>query len=169
MTEDLSNSPNRARIIRLRFFAIFLLVFASDQVTKQIMLDLIFWPPRWIEVAAILNFVPVWNRGMSFGMLADGGLIVRIGLTVLAFAVSGWFFWMLPRLDRLQRLAGAAIAGGAIGNAIDRLRFGRVVDFIDFHIGAWHWPAFNIADAAIVVGAGLWAGSILFGQETNET
>jgi signal peptidase II len=106
---------------------------------------------------------------MSFGMLADGGLAVRIGLTVLAFAVSGWFVWMLPKLDRLQRLAGAAIAGGAIGNAIDRLRFGRVVDFIDFHIGAWHWPAFNVADAAITIGAGLWAYSILFGQETNET
>jgi signal peptidase II len=76
---------------------------------------------------------------------------------------------MLPNLDRLQQLAGAAIAGGAIGNAIDRLRFGRVVDFIDFHIGAWHWPAFNFADAAIAIGAGLWAYSILFGQETNET
>ncbi|NDG37036.1 MAG: signal peptidase II, partial [Alphaproteobacteria bacterium] len=53
--------------------------------------------------------------------------------------------------------------------AIDRLRFGRVVDFIDLHIGAWHWPAFNVADAAITIGAGLWAYSILFGQETNET
>ena len=106
---------------------------------------------------------------MSFGMLADGGLEVRFGLTVLAFAVSGWFLWMLPRLDRLQRVAGAVIAGGASGNAIDRLRFGRVVDFIDFHFGAWHWPAFNVADAAITIGAGLWAFSILFGQETNET
>jgi signal peptidase II len=133
------------------------------------MLDLVFNPPRYIEIGLLLNIVPVWNSGMSFGMLADGGIVVRIGLTVLAFAVSGWFVWMLPNLDRLQRLAGAAIAGGAIGNAIDRLRFGRVVDFIDFHIGAWHWPAFNVADAAITIGAGLWAYSILFGQETNET
>ena len=76
---------------------------------------------------------------------------------------------MLPQLDRLQRYAGGAIAGGAIGNAIDRLRFGRVIDFIDLHIGAWHWPAFNIADTAITVGAGLWAYDILFGQETNQT
>ena len=104
---------------------------------------------------------------MSFGLLSDGGFWVRIGLTVLAFLVSGWFVWVLPKLDRFQRFAGAIIAGGAIGNAIDRLRFGRVVDFIDFHIGAWHWPAFNIADTAITIGAGLWAYSILFGQETD--
>ena len=151
------------------FLPVFFAVFIADQISKQIMLDLVFNPPRYIEIGSLLNIVPVWNSGMSFGMLADGGPIVRIGLTVLAFAVSGWFFWMLPRLDRLQRLAGAAIAGGASGNAIDRLRFGRVVDFIDFHVGAWHWPVFNVADAAITIGVGLWAYCILFGQETNET
>ena len=151
------------------FIAVFGSILFADQVSKQIMLDLLFDPPRFIEISLILNLVPVWNSGMSFGLLADGGIWVRIGLTVLAFLVSGWFVWMLPRLDRLQRFAGAAIAGGAIGNAIDRLRFGRVVDFIDVHIGAWHWPAFNVADAAITIGAGLWAYSILLGQETNET
>ena len=152
---------------------LFLLVFATivfvDQVSKQIMLDLLFDPPRYIEVGFILNLVPVWNSGMSFGLLSDGGLWVRIGLTVLAFLVSGWIVLMFPRFDRAQRFAGAAIAGGAIGNAIDRLRFGRVVDFIDLHMGPWHWPAFNVADAAITIGAGLWAYSILFGQETNAT
>jgi signal peptidase II len=151
------------------FLPVFSTVLVADQVSKQIMLDLVFNPPRYIEIGLLLNIVPVWNSGMSFGLLADGGMIVRIGLTMLAFLVSGWLVWMLPNLDRMQRFAGAAIAGGAIGNAIDRLRFGRVVDFIDLHIGAWHWPAFNVADAAITIGAGLWAYSILFGQETNET
>ena len=150
---------------------IFLLVFGAilsvDQASKQIMLSLLFDPPRYVEVSSILNLVPVWNSGMSFGLLSDGGIWVRIGLTLLAFLVSFWFFWMLPKLDCLQRYAGATIAGGAIGNAIDRLRFGRVVDFIDFHVGSWHWPAFNVADTAITIGAGLWAYSILFGQETN--
>ena len=151
----------------------FLLVFGislvADPVSKQIMLDLLFDPPRYFKRNFILNLVPVWNSGMSFGLLADGGLTVRIGLTVLAFLVSGWFVWMLPRLDRPQRYAGAAVAGGAIGNAIDRLRFGRVVDFIDVHIGVWLWPAFRVAVAAIPVGAGLWAYAIWFGQETNQT
>ena len=151
------------------FVSVFVAILIVDQVSKQIMLDLIFDPLRYIEIGVILNLVPVWNSGMSFGILAEGGMPVRIGLTVLAFLVSGWFVWMLPQLDRLQRYAGGAIAGGAIGNAIDRLRFGRVIDFIDLHIGAWHWPAFNIADTAITVGAGLWAYDILFGQETNQT
>ena len=150
------------------FLYVFGVVLVVDQLSKKIMLDLIFEPPRYIEIGLILNLVPVWNSGMSFGLLAEGGMPVRIGLTVLAFLVSGWFVWMLPRLERSQHYAGAAIAGGAIGNAIDRLRFGSVVDFIDLHIDAWHWPAFNVADAAITVGAGLWAYAILFGQETHQ-
>ncbi len=151
------------------FVYVFGLILVVDQVTKQIMLGLIFDPPRYIEINVILNLVPVWNSGMSFGLLAEGGLPVRFFLTTLAFLVSGWFVWMLPRLGWPQRFAGAAIAGGAIGNAIDRLRFGRVVDFIDLHIGAWHWPAFNVADAAITAGAVLWAYAILFGEETHQT
>ena len=151
------------------FLLVFGVILLADQFSKHIMLDLLFDPLRYVEVNSVLNFVPVWNSGMSFGFLSDGGIWVRIGLTVLAFLVSFWFVWMLPKLNWLQRYAGATIAGGAIGNAIDRLRFGRVVDFIDFHIGAWHWPAFNVADAAITIGAGLWAYSILFGQETDAT
>ncbi len=149
------------------FLLVFGVILSADQLSKHIMLDLLFDPMRYVEVNSVLNFVPVWNSGMSFGFLSDGGIWVRVGLTVLAFLVSFWFVWMLPKLDWLQRYAGATIAGGAIGNAIDRLRFGRVVDFIDFHVGAWHWPAFNVADTAITIGAGLWAYSILFGQETN--
>ena len=151
------------------FVVVFLIILCADQATKQIMLDLLFDPPRGIEIGLNLNLVPVWNSGMSFGLLADGGPWVRIVLTALAFLVSGWFVWALPQLDRCQRLAGAIITGGAIGNAIDRLRFGRVIDFIDFHIGAWHWPAFNVADTAITIGAVLWAYTILFGQETDAT
>ena len=153
----------------LLFVLVFLIILCVDQVSKQIMLYLLFDPPRYIAVGLNLNLVPVWNSGMSFGLLSDGGLWVRIGLTALAFLVSGWFVLALPKLDRRQRFAVSIISGGAIGNAIDRLRFGRVVDFIDFHIGAWHWPAFNFADTAITIGAGLWAYSILFGQETDAT
>ena len=167
MTKDIANSRTMLRALRLRFCAIFLTVLIADQVTKQIMLALIFDPPRWIEIAAILNFVPVWNRGMSFGMLADGGMLVSIGLTSLAMAVSAWLFLMAPGFAQTQRLAAPLIAGGAIGNAIDRLRFGKVVDFIDLHYAGLHWPAFNLADAAITIGAVLWGYSILREQETS--
>ena len=68
---------------------------------------------------------------------------------------------------RLERLGAGLIAGGAIGNAVDRLRFGKVVDFIDVYVQTWHWPAFNIADAAITVGAGIWIFSILVERETD--
>ena len=155
--------PLKSKIPHLSLFIlVFLIILCADQVSKQIMLDLLFDPPRYIEVSLNLNLVPVWNSGMSFGLLSDGGLWVRVGLTALAFLVSGWFVWALPQLDRCQRLAGAIIAGGAIGNAIDRLRFGRVVDFIDFHIGAWHWPAFNIADSSITLGGILYFWLIIF-------
>ncbi len=155
--------------IWLRFCTVFLTVLGLDQISKEIMLNLIFRPPRLIEIAAMLNLVPVWNRGMSFGMLADGGAVVPIGLTLLAIAVSAWLFWMAPRFGAVQRVAAALIAGGAIGNAVDRLRFGQVVDFVDVHYAQVHWPAFNFADAAITVGAFLWGYSILFEQETSQT
>ena len=169
MTGSNEHKLRLAQPARLWFCAIFLPIMAADQVTKQIMLDLIFDPPRHIEILAILNLVPVWNRGMSFGMLSNGGVLVPIGLTGLAIVVSAWLFWMVPRLHRVQRLAAALIAGGAIGNAIDRLRFGKVVDFVDLHYAGLHWPAFNLADAAITTGALCWGYSILREQETSQT
>ena len=167
MTENNDQHAPVLRPLRLMFCAIFLLIVLADQATKQIMLGLIFDPPRRIEILSIFNLVPVWNRGMSFGMLAGGGASVPIALTSLAVVVSAWLFWMVPRLYRMQRLAAACIAGGAIGNAIDRLRFGKVVDFIDLHYAGVHWPAFNLADAAITIGAVLWGYSILREQETS--
>ena len=167
MTEQNDHKAPVVRPIRLWFCVIFLLIMGADQAIKQFMLGLIFDPPRRLEIMAILNLVPVWNRGMSFGMLAGGGALVPIGLTGLAFVVSAWLFWMVPRLYRVQRLAAACIAGGAIGNAIDRLRFGKVVDFIDLHYAGVHWPAFNLADAAITIGAVLWGYSVLREQETS--
>ena len=142
-------------------------VIGLDLVSKQVMLALIFDPPRRIEVLPFLNFAPVWNPGISFGMLADGGDVMRYLLTALALAVAAWLIWKVPQFQRLERLGAGLIAGGAIGNAIDRLRFGKVVDFIDVYVQTWHWPAFNIADAAITVGAGIWIFSILFERETD--
>tara|TARA_B100000989_G_scaffold196294_1_gene148262 strand:- start:609 stop:1118 length:510 start_codon:yes stop_codon:yes gene_type:complete len=167
MTENDDHKVQSLHSKRLWFCAIFLVVMTADQVTKYIMLDLIFYPPRRIELLAILNLVPVWNRGMSFGILSTGGSLVPVGLTILAVVVSAWLFWMVPRLNRVQRLAAAFIAGGALGNAIDRLRFGKVVDFIDLHYADIHWPAFNLADAGITTGAVIWGYSILREQETS--
>ena len=150
---------------RVAFLLVCVLIF--DQATKQFMLNWIFAAPRIHPVMPFLNFVPVWNPGISFGILADGGAPVRAGLTLLAFAVVCWFFSQASRLEHIQQIAAGLISGGAIGNAIDRLRFGKVVDFIDVYVQTWHWPAFNVADASITLGACLWVYSIFFGQEAG--
>ena len=162
--EEQVRPPGRRPALVLAFA-----VLAADLVTKQIMLGWIFEPPRRVAVLPFLDFVPVWNPGISFGMLANGGIAVTVMLTLLAFAVAGWMLWKAPGFQPTERLGAGLIAGGAIGNAVDRIRFGKVVDFIDVYVQTWHWPAFNIADAGITVGALLWIGSLFFERETDAT
>ena len=162
--EEQGRPPGRRPVLLLA-----LVVLAADLVTKQIMLGWIFEPPRRVAVLPFLNFVPVWNPGISFGMLANGGVAVTVMLTLLAFAVAAWMLWRAPGFQPMERLGAGLIAGGAIGNAIDRIRFGKVVDFIDVYVQTWHWPAFNIADAGITLGALLWIGSLFFERETDAT
>ena len=144
-------------------------VLVADLITKQIMLGWIFDPPRRVEILPFLNFAPVWNPGISFGMLADAGGAVPMLLTALAFAVAAWMVWKAPGFKRFERFGAGLIAGGAVGNALDRIRFGKVVDFIDVYVQTWHWPAFNIADVAITVGAFLWIVSLFVEKENEPT
>ena len=103
------------------------------------------WPP-------IFNFSWVENRGVSFGLFGDGS--ARWLLSVFSIVVTGVLAWWATKADRrLLVWAIGLVMGGAVGNVIDRIRFGYVVDFLDFHYGNWHFPAFNVADAAITVGA----------------
>ena len=146
-----------------------LAVLVADLITKQIMLGWIFEPPRRVEILPFLNFAPVWNPGISFGMLADAGGAVPMLLTALAFAVAAWMVWKAPGFKRFERFGAGLIAGGAVGNALDRIRFGKVVDFIDVYVQTWHWPAFNIADVAITVGAFLWIVSLFVEKENEPT
>jgi signal peptidase II len=130
-----------------------LLVVALDQLTKWWILAIVMDPPQRIEVTGFFNLVLVMNRGVSFGMF--GGAPDWVPPALIAFAILlavGLSIWMW-RADSL--LLGAAlgmVVGGAIGNVIDRIRFGAVVDFLDFHAAGYHWPAFNVADSAITVG-----------------
>jgi signal peptidase II len=128
-------------------------VIALDQATKWIILSLVMAPPRPIAVTPFFNLVLVWNPGISFGLLRDHPSATRwvlAGAAVVIAAVLG--FW-LRRADRaLPAVALGAVIGGALGNVIDRLVHGRVVDFLDLHALGYHWPAFNIADSAITLG-----------------
>lgn len=124
--------------------------------------DLISWvmqapekmPYTSIEVLPFFNIVMVWNSGISFGMFNDGTstlLLILLPLVITAF----FMVWLFRTASWFQGIAIALVIGGAIGNVIDRLRFGAVIDFLDFHIGDIHYPAFNIADSCVVIGIGL--------------
>ncbi|MDO8769836.1 MAG: signal peptidase II [Burkholderiaceae bacterium] len=107
-----------------------------------------------IPLTDFFNLVHASNAGAAFSMLADAGGWQRYFFTVVAVVVSAWLVWMLSSaLTRIEALAYSLILGGAIGNAADRIMYGVVTDFLDFHWRNWHWPAFNLADVAICVGA----------------
>ena len=128
-------------------------IVVLDQVTKLWALDALFDPPRRITLLPVLDLVPVWNSGVSFGMFSDGGETMRYVLTGFAAAVSvALVVWLSRVNERLVAGGLALIIGGAVGNVIDRLRFGAVVDFVLPHWQGWAWPAFNLADTAITFG-----------------
>jgi len=133
-----------------------LVVLVADQASKIAVLDFFAGSPQAVPVTSFFNLVLVWNRGVSFGMLDSAGAGVPWLLSGLALAVVvGLLYWLARAEHRLTAIGLGLVIGGALGNVIDRIRFGAVVDFLDFHAFGWHWPAFNVADASIVVGAGL--------------
>ena len=142
-----------------------------DQVSKGVLLYLItgttpLYGPAWdvvpvpylmTNVCDIFNIVFTWNPGTSFSLFRALGEVAPIVLIIATSVVIGFILrYLFVRSTAYERIPLALIVGGAIGNLIDRIRFGAVVDFLDFHIGGWHWPAFNIADICIVVGVGLY-------------
>lgn len=131
---------------------------AVDQASKWLMLG----PLRLAEVGHIpllqagplgLDLTLVWNRGVTFGMLTGSSPWHQVTLSALALAVAVFLLrWMSRAENRLTAIALACVIGGALGNVIDRLRYGAVVDFVDAHAWGWHWYVFNVADAGIVCG-----------------
>lgn len=128
-------------------------IIAADFATKAWVLSAFHLHER-VAVTSFFNLVLVMNPGASFSFLADAGGWQRWFFIVLALAISVWLLVLLRHhaRERLMPTALALVLGGALGNVIDRVRFGAVVDFLDFHVAGWHWPAFNIADSAITVG-----------------
>ncbi|MBV6476284.1 MAG: lipoprotein signal peptidase [Rhodocyclaceae bacterium] len=139
------------------------LVIVLDQLSKLWVLSALKYGER-IEVTPFFNLVLVFNPGAAFSFLSDAGGWQRWFFVVLAIAVSGWLTLLIRQhaAERLLPLAAALIMGGALGNVIDRIRFGAVADFLDLHAAGWHWPAFNVADSAISVGVALLVWQQLF-------
>ncbi len=141
----------------LRWLWLSALVIALDQGTKVLATHgLTLFQP--VEVLPFFDLTLMHNTGAAFSMLSSAGGWQRWFFTALALGVSvAIVFWLksMAREERWQASALALIMGGALGNVIDRLRLGYVIDFLDFHAGTAHWPAFNIADSAITVGAAI--------------
>ena len=131
-------------------------VIVLDQVTKAWIMAA-FAPGEVLPVTGFFDLVLVFNTGAAFSFLAGAGGWQRWFFVLLAVGISGWIALMLRRHpgERLQSLALALVMGGALGNVVDRLRFGAVADFLSFHAAGWYWPAFNVADSAISVGVAL--------------
>ena len=152
-----------------RWLALAIFVVLLDQASKAWVLGSFRLTEHHV-VTPFFNLVLVFNPGASFSFLADAGGWQKWFFIVLALGISAWLLSLLRHhaQERLMPAALSLILGGAIGNVIDRLRFDAVVDFLDFHVAGYHWPAFNVADSAITVGVALmlWH-QFRFGQESS--
>ncbi len=130
------------------------LVFV-DQYSKGLILDLSVKLP--IKVTSFFNLVLAWNSGVTFGLFNNGGQIVFNIISWGTILISTFLIVLMAREKFLAKsIPLALIIGGAIGNIMDRFKYGAVVDFLDFYISKYHWPAFNFADSFIVVGVFLY-------------
>lgn len=140
------------RLIRLFGLAAILIAFVLDQATKLMALAAL----ERGSAQSVLPFFDLrlsFNQGVSFSMFAEtfaGRPLLLAGITLVIVALFG--FLLIRSTTRWEAAAFGLIIGGALGNALDRIRIGAVVDFLDFHVSGWHWPAFNLADTAIAVG-----------------
>ncbi len=144
-----------------KWLALAAVIVVIDQITKFVIMQK-FVLHETLFVTSFFNLVRVHNSGAAFSLLADAGGWQRVFFIVVAVVASIWVVWLLRRYpqQKLFCLALGMILGGAIGNLIDRVLFGAVVDFVQVHYAGYFFPAFNVADSAITCGAGLliWDG-----------
>jgi len=131
-------------------------VLVLDQVTKALVSAALRLHESRRIIPGFLSLTLVHNTGAAFGILAGEGSPLRTGfflvVSAVAMGVVLWLLWRLRPEQKVEAVALSLIFGGAVGNVIDRIRFGKVIDFVDLFYRSYHWPAFNVADAAISVG-----------------
>ncbi len=139
-------------------FGIAAMVIALDQVSKHLIMSLIPEHRTLSMIPGFFDLVNIRNRGAAFGFLNRSDIEWQFWLFLTATIVASAAIVALVRASRYNAALSiglGCVLGGAVGNLVDRLRFRAVVDFLDFYLGQWHWPAFNVADIAICLGAGL--------------
>jgi len=164
---SLSNHERLALWATLRWLLLAAAILALDQYTKFVVSENLLLH-EVVRVTPFFNLVLVYNPGAAFSLLAQAGgwqkgLFIAIGI-----GASAWILYFLRKHPNDTRfcLALSLVLAGALGNVIDRLRFGAVVDFLDFHAFGWHWPAFNFADVAITCGAALLVWDAFFPRKS---
>jgi signal peptidase II len=165
---EVSPSSVKPRLLFLKGMVLAIVAIALDQATKGWILEDVMIPPRVIEITSNFNLVLGWNRGVSFGLFNQDSTYGPHILTGVALViVLGLSIWLWKSTTHWSAWALGLVIGGAIGNVIDRIQYGAVVDFLDFHAFGYHWPAFNVADTAICIGAGLLILESLFIREES--
>ncbi len=143
-------------------------IVIADQVTKHIILQEVGLHASIPVIPGFFHITHIQNPGGAFGFLANQSAVVRgilfLFVSTLAVGLVLWFYHKTPPTHRWLAAGFALIVGGAIGNLIDRVRFGKVVDFLDFFIRGWHWPAFNVADSAITIGITIFIIHVVLGR-----
>ncbi len=143
-------------------------IVIADQVTKHIILQEVGLHASIPVIPGFFHITHIQNPGGAFGFLANQSAMVRgilfLFVSTLAVGLVLWFYHKTPPTHRWLAAGFALIVGGAIGNLIDRVRFGKVVDFLDFFIRGWHWPAFNVADSAITIGITIFIIHVVLGR-----
>lgn len=160
--------PNRPNA--LSWLMLSAAIIVADQISKLTVLDHFQLHETLPLIDGLLSLTLAFNEGAAFSFLSDAGGWQRWFFTILAIVVSSIMIVWLQRTARSEwrtALPLALVVGGAVGNVIDRIRLGHVVDFIDVHSGSWSWPAFNVADSAISVGAVLLLAFALFGNKSG--
>jgi signal peptidase II len=143
----------------IRFYGMALLLLMADQISKSLIIR--FIPPYTLVpiVPGFFNLTYVLNPGAAFGLLSKGDPSYRnpffIGVSLVAILFILYCYWRQGRGKPLYGTGLGLVAGGALGNLLDRIHLGAVVDFLDFHLGRHHWPAFNLADSGISIGVAL--------------
>ncbi|HYG99238.1 MAG TPA: signal peptidase II [Terriglobales bacterium] len=163
---------SQKHVMRKYHFLISLAVFVLDQFTKWLVAKDIPLHDTIAVIPGLFRLTHVQNRGAAFGLFDDSPsewkIAVLVVVSVVALVVVTALLWKNGHVITATGIGLALVLGGAIGNLCDRLIAGYVVDFLDFYIGSYHWPAFNVADMAIVVGAFLLVGEILFQKNPNQ-
>jgi len=151
---------------RALYFIIIIVVLSIDQLTKSLIVRSITIQGSKSVIPGFFNLTHIRNRGAIFGFFSQSNSqILYVFLTLVSLTALGlvvYYFFKTPRSDRFMKVSLSLILAGALGNLIDRVFRGYVVDFLDFYIRNWHWPSFNVADSSITIGAFLLIFILLF-------